>query len=130
MKGQPPLASRRAKLDRGSPIKTVDLKADMPTVSEALLRLDRALALARKENVAILKIVHGYGSSGVGGAIRIAVQKRLQEFSQSGHVRVCIFGENWTKSNEKTWQLVQAKPELKHDPDLGRRNRGITIVVL
>jgi len=102
----------------------------MPTVQEALQRLKRELALARQEKAALLKIVHGYGSSGVGGDIRIAVQRRLHELAHDGEIRICIFGENWSKSDEATWRLLQAKPDLKTDPDLGRRNQGITIVVL
>jgi len=102
----------------------------MPPVREALQRLDRELAIARQEKNAMLKIVHGYGSSGAGGEIRIEVQKRLRELAQSGQIRGCIFGENWSKSDEETWRLLQAQPELKGDPDLGRRNPGITVVLL
>jgi adenosylmethionine-8-amino-7-oxononanoate aminotransferase len=102
----------------------------MPPVHEALQRLDRELALARQENAKLLKLVHGYGSSGAGGDIRLAVQKRLVEIVQSGQIRGCIFGENWSKSDETAWKLLQSHPELKSDSDLGRRNRGITIVVL
>jgi len=112
------------------PIKTVDLKSDMPSVREALQRLDREIAAARKENRPLLKIVHGYGSKGVGGEIRIAVQKRLHGIAEAGEIRGCIFGEDWSKSSSETWSLLQAQPALKDDPDLGRRNQGITIVLL
>ena len=78
----------------------------------------------------MLKLIHGYGSSGQGGDIRIAVQKRLVEMSQSAQIRGCIFGENWSKSDESSWKLLQSHPELKADSALGRGNRGITIVVL
>ena len=111
-------------------MKTVNLKSDMPQVHEALQRLDRELALARQEKTTLLKLVHGYGSTGAGGDIRIAVQKRLLEMVQSGQIRGCIFGENWSKSDEAAWKLLQSHPDLKSDPDLGRRNRGITIVLL
>ena len=47
-----------------------------------------------------------------------------------GEIRACIFGENWAKSDEQAWALINARPELKQDPDLGRRNQGITIAVL
>ena len=102
----------------------------MPQVQEALQRLDRELALARKEKTALLKLIHGYGSTGAGGDIRIAVQKRLMEMAENGQIRGCIFGEEWSKSNAATWQLLQSQPSLKGDPDLGRRNRGITVVLL
>ena len=102
----------------------------MPLVREALQRLDRELSLARQENTKLMKIVHGYGSTGEGGDIRIAVQKRLVEMTQSGQIRGCVFGENWSKSDETTLELLQAYAELKSDSDLGRRNRGVTIVLL
>ena len=75
-------------------------------------------------------MVHGYGSTGEGGDIRIAVQKRLLELTQNGQIRGCIFGENWSKSDDMAWKLLQSQPELKNDSDLGRCNRGITIVLL
>jgi hypothetical protein len=111
-------------------IKTVNLKSDRPTVHEALERLSRELAMARDQKCAMLKVIHGYGSSGAGGDIRIAVQKRLRELVVAGELRGCIFGEDWTKTDEETWHLLEAKAELKKDPDLGRGNRGITVVIL
>lgn len=102
----------------------------MPLVRDALQRLERELALARQERAGFLKLIHGYGSSGAGGDIRIAVQNRLLEITQNGQIRACIFGENWSKSDDATWKLLRCHPELKSDPDLGGRNAGITIVVL
>jgi hypothetical protein len=102
----------------------------MPQVHEAMQRMERELALARQENAKALKLIHGYGSTGAGGDIRIAVQRRLLEMVQSGHIRACIFGESWSKSDEMSWKLLQSHPELKSDSDLGRRNLGITIVLL
>jgi hypothetical protein len=99
-------------------MKTVNLKSDMPQVHEALQRLDRELALARQSKLTILKLVHGYGSTGVGGDIRIAVQKQLVGLARNGQIRGCIFGEDWSKSDDAAWN------------DLGSRNRGITIVIL
>jgi hypothetical protein len=99
-------------------------------VHEALQRLERELSAARRDGIQLLKIVHGYGSSGAGGDIRIAVQKRLCEMAESGQIRGCIYGENWAKSDEMSWKLIRENRELKSDSDLGRRNQGITIVVL
>jgi sugar phosphate isomerase/epimerase len=111
-------------------IKTVNLKADRPTVQAALDRLDRELLLARERGCGLLKVIHGYGSTGAGGDIRIAVQKRLRELVSAGEIGGCIFGENWSKADDETWRILQTRTELKEDPDLGRRNLGITIVIL
>jgi hypothetical protein len=102
----------------------------MPQVHEALQRLDRELVLARQEKLTLLKLIHGYGSTGAGGDIRIAVQKRLLEMAQNGRIRGCIFGESWSKSDETAWKLLQSHAELKSDSDLGRGNLGITIVLI
>jgi adenosylmethionine-8-amino-7-oxononanoate aminotransferase len=111
-------------------MRTVNLKSDMPQVHEALQRLARELAVAKQDQATLLKLIHGYGSTGAGGEIRIALQKRLREMAQNGQIRACIFGENWSKSDDEAWKLLQSHPELKSDSDLGRRNRGITIVLL
>jgi len=102
----------------------------MPTVTEALQHLERELARSRQAGCRVLKLIHGYGSSGAGGDIRIAAQKRLTAMASRGEIRVCIFGENWAKSDEQAWALIKDRPELKQDTDLGKGNRGITIVVL
>jgi hypothetical protein len=102
----------------------------MPTVGEALQHLDRELARARQSGSTVVKLIHGYGSSGAGGEIRVAVQKHLIELVGRSEIRRCIFGENWSKSDEQAWALINAHPELKRDADLGRRNLGITIVVI
>jgi len=102
----------------------------MPEVREALERLEREVARARQEGTVLFKVIHGYGSTGIGGEIRIAVQKRLHEMEENSRICGCIYGENWSKSDEATWRLLRAHAELKSDADLGRRNQGITIVVL
>jgi hypothetical protein len=78
----------------------------------------------------LLKLIHGYGSTGAGGDIRIAVQARLREMAERGQIRSCIFGEDWSKSCAEVWELLLAQTDLKKDADLGRGNRGITVVLL
>jgi hypothetical protein len=109
-------------------IRVINLKEGMPLVREALSRMEGQLRRARSEGVLLVKFVHGYGSTGKGGEIRIAVQKGLIKRVQQGELRAVIYGEDWRISNESTWELLKKHPELKQDSDLGRENRGITIV--
>jgi len=111
-------------------MKTVNLEEGMPEVRQALSRLDSELARARKEACEVVKLIHGYGSTGAGGDIRIAVQGKLRHMSDQGQIRGFIFGEDWSKSDELTWKLLNDHTELKQDRDLGRRNPGITVVLL
>jgi hypothetical protein len=112
------------------PIKTINLEWGMPTVAQASARLSSELRAARQQRTTVLKLIHGYGSSGVGGDLRIALQSSLRQMMDQGEIRDCIYGENWRKSNERAWNLVKRHPELQNDSDFGRGNRGITIVVL
>jgi hypothetical protein len=114
----------------GIDIKTINVKTGMPTVAEALQHLERELARSGQAGYKVVKLIHGYGSSGAGGEIRIAVQRRLTEMAGRGEIRACIFGEDWARSDQQSWALINAHSELKKDSDLGRRNLGITIVVL
>jgi hypothetical protein len=115
---------------RKSPLKVVNLELDMPTVPRALSLLTDALRTARGEGYAAVKIIHGYGSSGQGGAIRVAVQAELTQRARAGELGAFIPGEEWRISDERSWALLQRCPELKPDADLGRGNKGISIVVL
>lgn len=111
-------------------MKTVNLKEGMPQAHQALSQLERELGRARDQGCGLVKLIHGYGSTGAGGEIRIAVQRKLREMSDHKQIRGCIFGEDWSKSDELTWTLLSLHADLKQDRDLGKRNRGITVVVL
>ncbi|MBZ5628422.1 MAG: Smr/MutS family protein [Acidobacteriia bacterium] len=115
---------------RKSALKVVNLERGMPTVPLALSLLNDALRMARDEGYAAVKIIHGYGSSGEGGAIRTAMQAELMQRVRAGEIRAFVAGEDWRISDERAWALLQAHPELKQDSDLGRGNKGISIVVL
>jgi hypothetical protein len=112
------------------PIKIIDLEDGLPKVEEARLRMQRELQVARQQGYAAVKLIHGYGSSGVGGSLRIELQKELQRLTGAGTVRSFIAGEDWRISDEKTWELLKLYPEWKRDSDLGKANKGISIVLL
>ena len=110
-------------------MKLVNLELNRPTVPAAVSLLEDALRSARESEFLGVKFIHGYGSSGVGGDIRITVQKILAQKFAAQEIRAFIPGEDWRISNEFSWELLKRCPELKQDSDLGRANRGITIVV-
>lgn len=117
-------------MPKGSRLRMLDIEDGMPSVPQARARLGTEIDLARRDGVKVLKLVHGYGSSGVGGDLRIALQATLQQMAQRREISHCIFGENWRTSDERSWSLLKRMPELKDDSDLGKGNKGITLVVL
>lgn len=110
-------------------IKIINLEEGLPKVETARLRMQNELHIARKQGYTAVKLIHGYGSSGVGGALRIELQKELHRTEEAGHISVFIAGEEWRISNEATWTLLKRYPEWKQDADLGKGNKGITIVL-
>ena len=111
-------------------IKIINLEDGMPQVEEARLRMQRELQIARQQGYVAVKLIHGYGSSGVGGALRIELQKELRRMSGAGVLQWFIAGEDWRISDEKTWELLKRYPEWKKDSDVGKANKGISIVLL
>ena len=99
-------------------------------MASASSRLTDQLKLAREERYAAVKLIHGYGSHGVGGELRVAIQAMLARIVQGGEIQAFIAGEDWRISDETTWKLIQKHRQLKHDRDLGKGNKGISIVVL
>lgn len=111
-------------------LRIANLEDGMPSVPQALARLTTDLRTARSDGIKVLKLIHGYGSTGIGGDLRIVIQSALRQMAERGEIRACIFGECWRSSDEEAWQLVKRYPELKNDHDYGRNNKGITLVVL
>jgi hypothetical protein len=111
-------------------IKVINLEENMPAVEQTRLRMQHELHTARSQGYTAVKLIHGYGSSGVGGALRTELQKELRAAAAAGAVRACIAGEDWRVSDETTWGLLKKFPEWKQDSDLGKNNHGISIVVL
>ena len=111
-------------------IKVVNLEEGMPTVEQARLRMEHELHAARVGGYKAVKLIHGYGSSGAGGILRMELQKALRLAVGKGNIQAAIPGEDWRISDEITWELLKRFPEWKQDPDLGRNNRGFSIVVL
>ena len=111
-------------------LKTTNLEEGRPSLPSASSRLLDQLRLAREEGYAAVKVIHGYGSHGVGGELRIAIQAMLARMAQAGEIRALVAGEDWRISDETTWRLIQKDRELKKDRDLGKANKGISIVVL
>jgi hypothetical protein len=111
-------------------IKVVNLEDGMPRAEQARLRMQHELALARDQGIVAVKLIHGYGSSGTGGVLRDELQQELRRASNDKTITCFIAGEDWTISDETTWSLLKKYPEWKQDSDLGRRNKGISIVVL
>jgi len=108
-------------------VATVNLESGQPTVEQALQRMRNALLTYKRQGVKAVVVIHGYGSSGVGGAIRAAVQGTLQEHDMQGLVRRFIVGDDFV--GVKRRDLIAMCKALGEERGL-EGNAGVTIVIL
>ena len=108
----------------------VNLERGLPPVAQALDRLDKEIALAALLGIRVLTLIHGYGSSGEGGAIKAAVLRRLEFLRHTGRVREVVPGEGFENRSGRGRQLLRRFPFLSAHRDLNRANPGITLIVL
>lgn len=113
-----------------SRIKTLNIKAGLPTVEEARQILIAELKLAKQSGLLGVKVIDGYGSTGKGGALRGALRSSLLRRKKEGLVTRVIFGEKWSVFEEDTRYAIERCPELRGDRDLNRSNEGVTIALL
>lgn len=111
-------------------IKEVNIKRDRPVVEEAKRRLLQAIDNARRDKTAVLRIVHGYGSHGMGGAIREDVRDLLEDLTRQKKIRGFIYGERLSPFFSEAVRALDQFPGLNHLPDWNAGNEGITIVLV
>jgi hypothetical protein len=112
------------------PIKTINVEAGYPTLDEARRLVIEDIRRAKREGVRVLKIIHGYGSSGKGGTLCVGLRKSFLLRRKEGVIKDFIAGERFSIFNDTTLDLLQAVPEMRGDPDLDATNEGVTVVWL
>lgn len=111
-------------------LKEVNIKADLPTASDAIKRITYNIRNGKDWGAGAIKIIHGYGSSGKGGKIRTEARRYLDDQKHKGMIRDYIKGEDFSIFDEGTRQAFVHCDELRKDSDLERHNNGVTIVIL
>jgi hypothetical protein len=81
-----------------------------------------------KAETSVVYIIHGYGSSGKGGAIRDKARQGLNAQARNGVVKSVINGEDFNLFNFKALELKNTYKELEQL--LKVCNHGVTIVEL
>lgn len=113
-----------------SRIETVNIKAGLPTAEEAKQRLEAELQRARSAGAAVLKLVHGYGSTGKGGRLRTSLRAELDALHAAGRIGSIVTGESFSIFDAASRGLLDRYPDLRRDSDLERGNPGVTLVEL
>ena len=113
-----------------SAIRTFNVESGLPTLEEARRLVIEEIKQAKRAGARVLKVIHGYGSSGKGGALCFGLRKSFRLRKQEGVIKEVIAGEDFSIFNDTVLSLLEAVPELRGDPDLNATNEGVTIVWL
>ena len=113
-----------------SAIRTYNVEAGLPVLDEARRLVMEEIKRARREGVRVLKVIHGYGSSGKGGALCVGLRNSFGLRKKEGVIKGLIAGEDYSIFNDTVLALLEAGPELRGDSDLNATNEGITVLWL
>jgi DNA-nicking Smr family endonuclease len=111
----------------GSRVTEVNLEYGMPKVEDAIRNMNNALVSQKRMGAKAVILIHGYGSTGVGGNIKPAVGRALSQPSMRGIVKAYVPGESWYSKRKEMLALCR---ELKDYEGRINGNDGITVVVL
>ena len=105
-----------------------NLEAGLPMVEQALERLERDLREARACGAKVVRVIHGYGSSGRGGKIRDAVRRELGRKLARGEVKDVTPGENYSSTTNAGRDLLSRFRELQPTERSDSNNPRLSIV--
>lgn len=106
---------------------TVNLERGRPSADAALGAMVDALGVNKRKGCKAVLLIHGWGSSGTGGAIRRGVHKKLRERSLVGLVADFCPGEDW---EGRKADFLRRCPHLREFQGDIAGNKGVTVVLL
>ena len=106
----------------------INIKQEMPLVADALNFLKCSIDRYKRDKYDVVLVIHGYGSSGKGGAICEKARQWLKAQERGGKIKQVIFGEDFNLYNFDALALKNKCRELE---SLMRVcNNGVTVVQL
>lgn len=110
--------------------RVINIERGRPVVETALKKMENELLRARADQIRVVTLIHGYGSSGKGGRIRSECRKLLDHMSRERNINQFIVGEEFRKRMGPGKALLKRFPQLEGDCASDFSNPGVTIVVL
>ncbi len=111
-------------------LREANLEEGKPTVDAAITKMEQAVREAKRSGCSVLILIHGYGSSGRGGAIRTECRKVLAYLLDKGDIGGFTAGEAMHSHRREVRQWLRRFPKLAKNRYLNSGNKGITFVFL
>ncbi len=112
-------------------LRILNLEQGLPSADAAETRLRLEIAtLRRSGGVRFVRVIHGYGSTGTGGAIRARVRSWLAAQVREKRLQGAVPGESFGPADPASLALAAKYPAVRELPDWNARNPGTTIVAI
>ena len=111
-------------------LRVINIKKDLPNCDYAVVMLDKEIDWAKKEDINVLIVIHGYGSKGVGGLIKKAVLSELKILKAKKEIIDFSLGDHFGETSELKEKLNKLYPETILNEHLQNLNSGISVVWL
>jgi len=111
-------------------IRSVNVEAGLPSITEGLVRLEGDIMRAKQAGIRVVRVIHGWGSTGTGGKLRDACRAFLQRQLAAKRIRSIVHGDDYSRSAVSARELMSRWPDLKASERSDTNNPGITFVEL
>jgi len=109
----------------------LNIKKNNPSCNEALALVENEIEiLAFQKEIDVLKIIHGYGSSGIGGEIKNKLKTKLEFLKKQKKILSYCPSEKFCNLWKDYSIFIKKFPELSIDYDIKNQNPGTTLIFL
>lgn len=111
-------------------IRVVNIKEGNPNRDYAMYLLDMEIKYSKAVGGRVIVVIHGYGSHGVGGAIKEAIKEYLPRLKKNKVITDYVFGENWGDTNETKNLICRISPDALVNEHLLSPNAGLSVILV
>lgn len=109
-------------------LRLINLKDEVYNVEFAIATVELEIEAAKREGLTAIKVLHGYGSHGRGGAIMLELRRILPFWKRQGFIVDYFGGDKWSLFDKQSQEILNADKSIYGDCDLDNGNPGITII--
>lgn len=112
-------------------IQTLNIEKEALACDQAIATVLQEIEVLTLQNeIKVLKVIHGYGSSGTGGKIKKELSLCLQNLVRQNKVKYFVQNEKFTPLKKEYSYYTKLYPSLILESDLQNQNPGITLIFL
>lgn len=111
-------------------MRIINIKENFPNVDYAKFILDQEIKYSKAIGNRVIIVIHGYGSHGHGGLIKMALKNYLPFLKKQHIITDFVFGENWGELNETKQLICTIAPDIMINDQVMNINSGVSVILL